>query len=143
MSSGGCSAVLASGLPCRATRLPDETTCLFHSDQHKDAVAKGRRRGGLHRRREQTLAHAFEFWGLGDAEAIRRLLEIGAYDALALEPSATRVRLIVAVCETAMRLLGPGEFEERLAALETARRVEAQRPVNDDGEDPGPPVSPA
>jgi hypothetical protein len=139
MTAGGCTVILASGRPCRAVRLPDETTCLFHSDRHRDAVAQGRRRGGLHRRREQGLAHEYAFRGLGDAEAILRFLEIAAYNTLALEVSATRVRLIIALCETATRLLGPGAFEERLTALEAGRGAEARPPVTDDGEDHGQP----
>ena len=143
MSSGGCTVVLPNGQPCRATRLRDAATCVFHATEHAADVAKGRRLGGLHRRREQTLAYAFEFRGLGDAEAILRLLEIAAYDTLALEPSSTRVRLLIAVSEAATRLLGPGAFEERLTALETARKAGPPRSAAVDGEHPGPPESAA
>ena len=138
MSARGCAVVLPNGQPCRATRLRDAETCVFHNTEHAGDVAKGRRLGGLHRRREQTLANAYEVRGLGDADAILRVLELAAFDTLTLEVSATRVRLLIAVCEAAMRLLGPGAFEERLAALEAAGRVEARPPVTGDGDDFGP-----
>ena len=139
MSTGACTAVLPNGQPCRATRLRDADYCVFHDTGHADDVAKGRRLGGLHRRREQTLAHEYAFRGLGDAEAILRLLEIAVYDTLAHEVSATRVRLLIAVAEAATRLLGPGAFEERLTALEAARGAEARPPVTGNGEDHGQP----
>jgi hypothetical protein len=122
MSARGCTATLPDGRQCRATVLRDAAFCVFHDPDHADEVAEARRLGGLHRRREQTLANAYEFRGLGDAEAIRRLLEIAAYDCLGQEPSATRVRLVVAVCEAATRLLGPGDLDKRPATLEAARR---------------------
>jgi len=133
MSAGGCAASLADGRPCRATRLRDGTTCVFHAPDHADKVADARRRGGRHRRREQAPTGPQQFRGLRDAEAIRQLLEVAAADTLALEASATRVRLIVAVCDAGMRLLGPGEIEQRLAALEAARREVDTRSVGDLG----------
>lgn len=92
-------------------------------------MAEARRVGGLHRRRERTIATAYEFRGLGDADAIRRLFEIAAYDSLALEASVSRVRLLVAVGAAATRLLEVGELEARIAVLEAAFRAEARFPT--------------
>ncbi len=125
---------MSDGRPCRATRLRDGDFCVFHDPAHADTLAEARRRGGRHRRHEQTLATTHNFRGLRDAEAVRGLLEVAASDTLGLEASATRVRLIVAVCEAATRLLEPGDFEQRLAALEAARREADSRPVTDTGE---------
>ncbi|MGO9181005.1 MAG: hypothetical protein ACLQBX_07670 [Candidatus Limnocylindrales bacterium] len=41
------------------------------------------------------------------------------------------MRLIVAVADAAIRLLGPGDLEQRLVALEAARREEDSCPVGD------------
>jgi hypothetical protein len=131
MSALGCAASLPDGRPCRAPRLRDGDLCVFHDPEHADKVAEARRRGGRHRRREQPSATNHAFRGLRDAEAIRYFLDVAASDTLALEPSATRVRLIVAVADAAIRLLGPGDLEQRLVALEAARREEDSCPVGD------------
>jgi len=134
MSAGGCATSLPDGRPCRAPRLRDGATCVFHAPDHADKVAEARRRGGRHRRREQTPTGPQQFRSLRDAEAIRGLLELAARDTLALEASVVRVRLLVAVADAAARLLGPGDFEQRLAALEAARREADSRPVTNPGE---------
>ena len=126
MTAGGCTATLPDGRRCHATLQRDADVCVFHSPEHADEVAEARRRGGLHRRREQALANEHEFRGLRDPEAICHFIELAAYDALGLEPSVTRVRLIVAISEAAMRLLPHVEFEGRLAALEADRKAKEQ-----------------
>ena len=42
-----------------------EDFCLFHSPDHEEEAAEARRLGGLRRRKEKTLAGAYEFRGLG------------------------------------------------------------------------------
>ena len=131
MSALGCTASLSDGRPCRATRLREAPYCVFHDPARAETLAEARRRGGRHRRREQSSTTNHEFRSLRDAEAIRHFLDVAASDTLALEPSATRVRLIVAVADAATRLLGPGDVEQRLAALEAARREADSCPVGD------------
>ena len=115
-----CSGSARDGRPCRATPLRDEPTCLFHSPEHEGEVAEGRKLGGLRRRREKTLASAYDIESLVSVAALRRLLEIAALDCLALENSLARSRTLVAIVTAGSKLLEVGELEARLAALEAA-----------------------
>ena len=81
------------------------------------------RRYGLRRRREKTVSGAYDFAGLGSIEAIRRILEIATIDALGLDNSIARARVLIAAVLAAAKLLETGELEERLAALEAAVRA--------------------
>jgi hypothetical protein len=93
---------------------------VFHSPEHQEEVAEGRRLGGLRRRREKTLASAYDIESLTSVAALRRLLEIAAFDTLALENSLARSRTLVAVVTAGSRLLEVGELEARIALLEAA-----------------------
>jgi hypothetical protein len=113
-----CSHVLEDGRRCRATPLRDAPFCLFHSPEHEAEAAEARRLGGLRRRREKTVAGAYELAGLATIEDIRRLVEIATLDALGLENSIARSRLLIAAALAAAKLLEYGEHEARLARLE-------------------------
>ena len=115
-----CLATLADGRPCLASPMRDQAYCLFHSPDHSAEAAEARRLGGLRRRRETTLAVAYDFAGLGSTESIGRVIEIATLDALGLENSIARCRVLIAAALAASRLLEVGELEARLAALEAA-----------------------
>jgi len=55
---------------------------------------------------------------VGTIPELRRLLEIAALDALALDNSVARVRAITAIVQVGAKLLEVSEFEHRLASLE-------------------------
>ena len=76
--------------------------------------------GGLRRRREGTIAVAYDLPGLASVEGIRRLLDIVVTDSVGLENGIPRLRVIISTAVAAMNLLKVGELEERLAALEAA-----------------------
>ncbi len=124
-----CKAIAKGGGPCRAAPLRDGDFCRMHSPHHTKEVTEARRLGGLRRRREVTIAGAYEFEGLEDVSQIRRLLEVATLDTLSLENSIARARALAYFAQTALKLLEVGEMEERLAALETviAPRVPAKR----------------
>jgi len=100
--------------------LRDEPYCFWHSPDHSAEAAEARRLGGLRRRREKTLSGAYDFAGLESIESIRRILEIATLDALGLDNSIARARVLIAAAMAATNLLKVGEFEERLTALEAA-----------------------
>jgi hypothetical protein len=70
--------------------------------------------------------------GLGNIEAIRRLLEIAATDAFSLENSVQRVRALIATAQAAAKLLETGELEERLASLEDLLRRRREQDLEGD-----------
>ena len=108
------------GEPCRAAPRRESDFCIFHDPENTEAMADSRRLGGLRRRREVTVAGAYDFDGLGSVPEIRRLLDVAAYDALGLENSIARCRALVSIGMAAAKLLEVGEQEERLAAIESA-----------------------
>jgi hypothetical protein len=120
MAGHACTFVLANGTPCRATPMRDEPYCFWHSPAHEEEAAEARRLGGLRRRREKTVSGAYDFTGLGSVEAIRRILEIAIVDALGMDNSATRARVLIAGAQAASKLLETGELEARIATLEAA-----------------------
>ena len=91
---------------------------MFQSPGHEEEVAEGRRLGGLRRRREKTLAGAYDIESLTSVAALRRLLEIAAFDVLSLENSLARSRTLVAVVTAGSKLLEVGELQARIALLE-------------------------
>ena len=120
-----CAFRFPNGEACHSPPLHDGDYCLMHSPEHAKEVQEARRIGGLHRKREATLSAAFDFAGLETVDGIRRLLEIAAIDALGMENSPARSRMLVYVALAALRTLEVGVFEEHLAVLEQA--VHGQR----------------
>jgi hypothetical protein len=112
--------------PCRQAPLRDSEFCFWHDEAHAAEAAEARRLGGLRRRREGTLAGAYDVESLATTPDLRRLLEIAAYDALGLENSVARVRAITAIVQVGARLLETGEIEDRVTALEEAVESRAQ-----------------
>ena len=118
-----CAFELVDGRRCRATPLRDGPACFWHAPEREEEAAEARRLGGLRRRREKTVAGAHDFAGLGTIESIRRILEIATIDALGLENSIVRARVLISAALAAAKLLETGELEDRLAALEAAMSV--------------------
>lgn len=115
-----CAGERPDGRGCRAWPLRGEPYCLWHSPDREEEAAEARRLGGLRRRREKTLAGAYDFAGLDSIDAIRRILEIAAFDTLGLENSIARARTLISAALAASKLLEIGELAERIAALELA-----------------------
>jgi hypothetical protein len=119
-SKARCTALRADGRPCRATPQRTRPTCTFHDPDRADQGAEARRLGGRHRRRLRTATQEFDFTGLADSESIRKLLEIAAVDALNLDSSIGRVRLLIATAVAAMRHLEVTDLAARITLLEAA-----------------------
>jgi hypothetical protein len=115
-----CQARRADGQSCRAAPLVDRDFCAVHDPANAEAMGEARRLGGLRRKREVTLAGAYDFEGLTSVPQLRRLLEVAAFDLLSMDNSIPRARVIVAVVLAGAKLLEVGELEERIAALEAA-----------------------
>lgn len=129
-----CHAERASGDPCHAPPGRNSDFCFWHDPAKADEVADAQRLGGIRRRRERSVATAFDFTGLANIESIRRLLEIAATDALSLETSIARVRALISVSVAAAKLLETGELAEQLASIEAlVRRQVESEPATDFG----------
>jgi hypothetical protein len=111
---------MPGGRDCGAPPGRDSAFCFWHDPGKADEVAEAQRLGGVRRKRERTIAAAYDFTGLGSIDAIRRILEVATTDALSLENSIARVRALISAALAAAKLLETGEFEARLAVLELA-----------------------
>ena len=124
-----CSHRNRAGEQCRAAPLRDRNRCFWHSPTTAKEAAEARRLGGMRRRREGTVAGAYDFDGLETVPQLRRLLSIAVIDALSLENGVARVRAIIALVQAGAKLLEVGELEERVTALE---RQQADRDLPPD-----------
>jgi hypothetical protein len=126
-----CKFMREDGSPCRSAPMKGEDFCFWHSPAHAEEADEARRLGGLRRRRERTVAGAFEFSGLATVSDIRRLLEVAVIDTLSLENSVARSRTLAYLGQTALKCLEVGELENRLAFLEAAVRSRDLSPAAD------------
>lgn len=98
----------------------DGEFCFWHSPDHTEEAAAARKLGGQRRRRESTLAGAYEIGALDTVPGIRRVLEIVTFDGLGMEISVARGRLLIAATQALTKLLEVGELEQRLSDVEAA-----------------------
>jgi hypothetical protein len=91
----------------------------MHDPEAAEAVAEARKLGGQNRKRETVLAVVHDFEGLGTVQSIRRLLDIAVADCLGSDRGLNRAKALAYLAQTATKLLESGEFEDRLAQLES------------------------
>jgi hypothetical protein len=115
-----CAYAKADGQPCRMAPLHDRPFCFSHDPERAAEAAEARRIGGLRRKKEGTIAIAFDLPGLDTVAGIRRLLQIAATDAVGLDSGIPRLRVIISTAVAATNLLKVGELEDRLAHVEAA-----------------------
>ena len=112
--------MMPDGSRCRAGPQRDRPYCFAHDPERAAEAAEARRLGGLRRRKEGTIAVAYDLPGLDTVAGIRRLLQIVSTDGLAMDNGVPRLRALISTAVAATNLLKVGEFEERLATLEAA-----------------------
>jgi hypothetical protein len=124
-----CDGITEGGAPCLATPMSDSAYCFWHDPETQQQAADARRLGGQRRRREAVVAETFGVEGLETVPQIRRLLDVAVGDTLSLENSVARNRTLAYLVQIALKALEVGEYEERLAAIESvvAPRIAASR----------------
>ena len=113
-----CAEAKADGQPCAMAPLHERPYCFSHDPERAAEAAEARRLGGLRRRKEGTIAVAYDLPGLDSVAGIRRLLDIVVTDGVGLENGIPRLRALISTAVAATNLLKVGDLEERLAALE-------------------------
>ena len=113
-----CTFLMPDGRACRAGPQRDRPFCFAHDPERAEEAAEARRLGGLRRRKEGTIAVAYDLAVLDSVAGIRRLLDV-VTDGIGLENGIARLRVLISATAAATNLLKVGEFEERLAALES------------------------
>jgi hypothetical protein len=122
VASRTCEFVMPDGSRCRAGPQRERPYCFAHDPERAGEAAEARRLGGLRRRKEGTIAVAYDLPGLDTVAGIGRLLQIVSTDGLAMDNGVPRLRALISTAVAATNLLKVGEFEERLAGLEAAIR---------------------
>ncbi len=122
MTARACSALNQNQQQCGQAPILDSDFCFWHSPDHAEEAADARRLGGLRRRKERTVAGAYDFEGLGTVGEIRRLVEVAAVDTLSQENSIARSRTLAYLAQVSVNLLEKGDLDERLRALEDSVR---------------------
>ena len=89
-----CTFVKDGGERCRSAPMQDEMFCFWHSPSHKEDADRARQLGGQRRRREGTVAAAFDVGELASVDDLRRLLQIAVIDTLSLDNSISRSRTL-------------------------------------------------
>lgn len=119
MAKTSCAFIKEGGERCRAMPIQGSQLCFWHDPEHAAEAAEASRLGGLRKKRERTIGGVYDLEGLASVEHIRRVLEIATLDALSLDNSVARSRVLIASATAAARLLEVGELAERLDALES------------------------
>ena len=88
-----CAYAKADGQPCQMAPLRDRPYCFAHDPERAEEAADARRLGGLRRRKEGTIAVAYELPGLDTVVGIRRLLDIVVTDGVGLDNGIPRLRV--------------------------------------------------
>jgi len=112
-----CQLVKGSGEACGAFAVTSSDFCFQHDPSSQEKATDAHRLGGLRRKREKSVGTSYRLGDLRTFDAQWRLLEIAATDALALENSPARIRL----------LLGTLREVRELQRLDGIRQREARR----------------
>lgn len=123
----GCTASSADGQPCGSPALAGEPFCHMHHPDHAADVAEARRLGGLHRRKEATLASVYDLGEPRTIEGAARLIHIAALETLSLGNSVPRNRTLISAATASVRVIEAAELEARIAALESAVGLDRAR----------------
>ena len=124
-----CAGHNKGGDACGANPLRGSELCFFHDPACAPEAANARKLGGLRRRRESTVAAAYDLEGIETVEGAQRLLEVATVDTLGLENSLARSRVLIQLVYAALRVVHEGDTEPRLQKLETSRKVGPAEPV--------------
>ena len=115
-----CAGRKADGSACRAAPRRDARYCFLHDPASAEQSADAQRLGGQRRRREVTIAAAYDLPGVRSIDDLLRLVEIAVLDVLGLENSIARARLLLTAATTGAKLLETADLEARVATLEAA-----------------------
>jgi hypothetical protein len=108
--------------------LLDSDFCWAHDKENAEAAAEARRIGGLRRRREATLAGAYDLSGLDSVDGLRRVLDIALVDSLNLDNGVPRNRTLIAIVMVGLKALATGELADRVEALEAIIKRQGLQP---------------
>ena len=118
-----CKAKTNSGQACRSQAIKDSHYCFIHDPASGAARAQARKRGGqrrrvLHAGKPETIPASAR-----TIDDVLKVLDYALAEAMPLENSIQRGRLIVAIAGAFIEAIKTGELESRLAAIESALKA--------------------
>ncbi len=117
-----CKAKTTNGQACQAQAIKGSTFCFIHDPASGAARAKARKRGGQRRRvphyGDESLIPR-EVKTLDDAN---KILAYTLAEAVPMENSIARARLLLALYDSFVKSFEVGELEKRIQALEAMRK---------------------
>jgi hypothetical protein len=114
-----CKAITRSGKPCQAYAA-DSGYCFHHDPHQAEARAAARKLGGYNRRTHPGSGPADAPQNVRKMSDVLEVLDLVLSDALKLENSISRGRLLVAIVEAYTKAIVTGDMESRMAAIEAA-----------------------
>jgi len=117
-----CQGFNKSGEACGARPIVDHDYCFLHSPDHSKDADRARSLGGHRRKREHVLQVTYDLGDLNSLEGLLRLLEVAAIDALGLDNSLARSKVLVTIVRAGATLLPLSELDQRLTELERNQR---------------------
>jgi hypothetical protein len=123
-----CAATRKDGQPCRMAPLLDSEFCWAHAPEHQEEAAAARRAGGQVKKKQGTLALAYDLNGLETIADIRRWLEVVMFETLGLENTISRNRAIMNGTQIAAQLHEKGELADRIDKLEAIHKHPGPEP---------------
>jgi len=112
-----CKGRKQDGQTCGAPPTHESDFCFWHDPDRAEEAAQARKLGGQRRRRESTLAGAYDVGPLDTVGGIRRVLEIVTYDGLGMEISIARGRMLISAVQALTKLLETGELEGQVSEI--------------------------
>ena len=123
-----CSAKNKGGQQCRMAALTGSHYCFAHDPARGRERAQARRTGGKRRRVSHAENAAVLPARVGTVADVLAILDYTLREALPLENSVQRGRLLVAICGAFVEAIKIGEFESRLSAIERALGAREEQP---------------
>lgn len=122
MAKRHCKAALKNGQPC-PNAAGESGYCFAHDPARGKERAEARKRGGQRRR----VPHAGDSDGVPKQvrtlDDVLKVLDYALAEALPMENSVQRGRLLVQIAHAFIEAIKTGELEQRLAAIEAALKV--------------------
>jgi len=123
MANTKCKAMTKDGKYCQAQAIKGSQFCFIHDPAQGAARAQARKRGGERRRvphagKPETIPASVR-----TIDDVLKILDYALAEAMPLENSIQRGRLIVAIAGAFIEAIKTGELESRLMAIEAALKM--------------------
>jgi hypothetical protein len=122
-----CKAKTTTGQPCKAQAIKGGKFCFIHDPTQGKKRAAARKRGGQRRRTPHAGNPEFIPAQVRTIDDVLKVLDYALAEAMPLENSVQRGRLLVSIAGAFVEVIKVGELESRLEAIESALKLREAR----------------